>query len=232
MISLSYLSILCLTLTLILYLLFLRIYRKWSKPWLNPLYTVTLTLLIFASLCHIHSNAFQQGNAVVNAFLQLTIVALAVPIYKHLSLLKKDFKKIIGGVAAGTAFGIGSVITLAHLFNIQTNLLASLIPKTVTLPIALTVSGDLGGLASTTILFVVISGLVSLIIGPRLLNRFGIKSKAAKGLAMGTSAQMLGAHHSLNWGEEEGAMGSVAMTTTALLFSLLVPILPFLLKIY
>jgi len=77
-----------------------------------------------------------------------------------------------------------------------------------------------------TILFVIISGLSSLVFGPLLLHKTGIRSKAAKGLAMGTSAQMLGATRSLAWGEEEGAMGSVAMTSTAFLFSILVPFLP------
>ncbi|MDF2792183.1 MAG: protein YxaC, partial [Neobacillus sp.] len=49
----------------------------------------------------------------------------------------------------------------------------------------------------------------------------------AKGLAMGTSAQMLGANRSLLWGEEEGAMGNIAMTTSALFLSMVVPIIPY-----
>lgn len=61
--------------------------------------------------------------------------------------------------------------------------------------------------------------------GPNLLKWLGINSKAAKGLAMGTSAQMLGASRSLMWGEEEGAMGCIAMTTSAIILSLFIPIL-------
>jgi putative effector of murein hydrolase len=76
---------------------------------------------------------------------------------------------------------------------------------------------------------VITSALISLIIGPILLKKLGIKSKSAKGLAMGTSAQMLGANRSLLWGEEEGAMGSVAMTISALFLTILVPILPYIL---
>ncbi|MFS0636102.1 LrgB family protein [Mesobacillus foraminis] len=104
-------------------------------------------------------------------------------------------------------------------------LTASLIPRSVTLPIALVISTNLGGISSTTIFFVITSALVSLIVGPKLLYLLGINSKSAKGLAMGTSAQMLGASRSFAWGEEEGAMGNIAMTTSAIFLSLLVPIL-------
>lgn len=120
-----------------------------------------------------------------------------------------------------------SVLGMAQIFHLKHQLLASLIPRSVTLPIALTISSDLGGITSTTIFFVIISALISLIIGPKLLNQLGIKSKSAKGLAMGTSAQMLGANRSLLWGEEEGAMGNIAMTTSALFLSMVVPIIPY-----
>nr|WP_308314892.1 LrgB family protein [Bacillus sp. T33-2] len=135
------------------------------------------------------------------------------------------------GVIGGTALGILSVIVLAHIFHLSQQLVASLIPRSVTLPIALTISDGLGGITSTTVFYVIFSGLVSLTLGPKLLKQLGIKSKAARELAMGTSAQMLGANRSLLWADEEGAMGSVAMTTSALLLSVLMPILPFILKI-
>jgi putative effector of murein hydrolase len=35
----------------------------------------------------------------------------------------------------------------------------------------------------------------------------------------------------LHWGEEEGAMGNVGMIASALFLSILIPILPFILKI-
>ncbi len=85
-----------------------------------------------------------------------------------------------------TGLGVLAVIGLSHFFHLQDQLLASLIPRSVTLPIALTISSDLGGLGSVTVLFVITSALLSLIIGPDLLKKAGIRSKSAKGLAMGT----------------------------------------------
>jgi predicted murein hydrolase (TIGR00659 family) len=217
----------CLAITLACYFFSLKLYRKYKKAWLNPLYTASALLIFFLLIFHIHEDTYQQVSVVFNQLLQLAVVSLAVPLYKQWSFLKKNYKKIFAGVISGTVLGVIAVLGMAQLFQLKQQLLASLIPRSVTLPIALTISNDLGGITSTTIFFVIFSALISLMIGPKLLNQLGIKSKSAKGLAMGTSAQMLGANRSLVWGEEEGAMGSIAMTTSALFLSVLMPILPY-----
>jgi predicted murein hydrolase (TIGR00659 family) len=217
----------CLAITLACYFFSLKIYWKYKKAWLNPLYTASALLIFFLLIFHIHEDTYQQVSVVFNQLLQLAVVSLAVPLYKQWSFLKKNYKKVFAGVISGTVLGVIAVLGMAQLFQLKQQLLASLIPRSVTLPIALTISNDLGGITSTTIFFVIFSALISLMIGPKLLNQLGIKSKSAKGLAMGTSAQMLGANRSLVWGEEEGAMGSIAMTTSALFLSVLMPILPY-----
>ncbi|WP_419888323.1 LrgB family protein [Neobacillus niacini] len=217
----------CLAITLACYFFSFKLYRKYKKAWLNPLYTASALLIFFLLIFHIHEDTYQQVSVVFNQLLQLAVVSLAVPLYKQWSFLKKNYKKIFAGVISGTVLGVIAVLGMAQLFQLKQQLLASLIPRSVTLPIALTISNDLGGITSTTIFFVIFSALISLMIGPKLLNQLGIKSKSAKGLAMGTSAQMLGANRSLVWGEEEGAMGSIAMTTSALFLSVLMPILPY-----
>lgn len=139
--------------------------------------------------------------------------------------MKRHLKKIFSGVFAGTSLGIFTVYILSQLFHFNQEIMASLIPRSVTLPVALTVSDGLGGTTAFTVFFVLFSGLFSVMMGPKLLKWLGINSKAAKGLAMGTSAQMMGASRSLMWGEEEGAMGCIAMTTSAIILSLFIPIL-------
>lgn len=221
--------IICITITIGSYFFSLFLFKKYRKAWLNPLYTASALLIILVLTLHIQADTYRQASTFFSQLLQLAIVSLAVPLYKQWSFLKKHYKKIIAGVSVGTVLGLSAVIVMAHLFHLEEDLLASLIPRSVTLPIALTISRDLGGITSTTIFFVITSALFSLILGPNLLNYLGIKSKSAKGLAMGTSAQMLGANRSLAWGEEEGAMGNIAMTTSALFLTLLAPFLSYLL---
>nr|WP_263327147.1 LrgB family protein [Neobacillus sp. Marseille-Q6967] len=218
-------------LTIICYVFTFKLNKKYKKDWLNPLYTATILLILLLLVFHVDIGTYQQGSIIFTQLLKLAVVSLAVPLFKQWSFLKENYQKICSGVFGGTIIGIVSVVGLAQLFHLKEQLLASLILKSVTLPIALTISSDLGGLTSITVLFVIFSALISLTIGPSLFKHLGIRSKGSRGLAMGTSAQMLGANRSLIWGEEEGAMGSVAMIASGLIFSLLLPILPFLLKI-
>ncbi|WP_099157456.1 LrgB family protein [Virgibacillus ndiopensis] len=217
----------CISITIVCYFIGLKFYHKYKKAWLNPLYTASFLLILLLIAFPFEGVNYQEGSFIFNQLLQLAVVSLAVPLFKQWSFLKKNFRKICFGVICGTALGVITVLAMSHMFHLQEQLLASLIPRSVTLPIALTISSDLGGLTSTTVFFVVISALISLIIGPKLLQQFGIKSRSAKGLAMGTSAQMLGANRSLLWGEEEGAMGSIAMTTSAIFLSVLVPFIAY-----
>ncbi|MGM0900938.1 MAG: LrgB family protein [Bacillota bacterium] len=221
--TLIFSTLVCILLTLCCYLLSLKLFLKYKKAWLNPLFIGSLLLVFLLLVFHVNVETYQQASSLFSQLLQLAVVSLAVPLYKQWAFLKKNYIKIIAGVVSGTSMGVIAVVIMSQIFHLQDHLLASLIPRSVTLPIALTISDDLGGIGSTTILFVIISALLSVWIGPRLFKRFGIKSKSAKGLAMGTSAQMIGANTSLVWGEEEGAMGSVAMTTSALLLTLVVP---------
>ncbi|SFA89457.1 Putative effector of murein hydrolase [Lentibacillus halodurans] len=215
------------TITVACYLIGLNVYRKYNIAWLNPLFTSSVLMIALLCILPLQEQSFQSGSMIFNLLLQLAVVSLAVPLYKQWPFMKKNAHKIFTGVLSGTVSGVIVVLGMSYLFHLPEQILASLIPRSVTLPIALTVSSDLGGLASTTVLFVIMSALISLTIGPKLLNKLGITSKSAKGLAMGTSAQMLGANRSLVWGEEEGAMGSIAMTTSALLLSVSAPLFTF-----
>ncbi len=144
----SLLIMLCIAITIGSYLFSLTLYKN-KKPWLNPLYTASALLIAVIFAFHIQADAYLQASSVFNQLLQLAVVSLAVPLYKQLSYLKKNYKKIIAGVIMGTALGLAAVIAMSHIFHLQEQLLASLIPRSVTLPIALVISTNLGGISST-----------------------------------------------------------------------------------
>jgi putative effector of murein hydrolase len=216
--------------TLVAYLIGLKLFQASNrKVWLNPLYTVTLLLFICLPLLHFDYKAYESGSTLFSFLMQTAIVSLAIPLFKQWQLIKKHFKKIGTGISVGCAAGFSSTYALSSLFGIKKDILASLLPKAATLPVALSAAGSIGGVPSLTVLFVLTSALFSFICGPRVLEWLNITSKAAKGLAMGASAQALGASKCLQWGEEEGAMSAVAMTTTALIVSSSIPVYAYLL---
>jgi predicted murein hydrolase (TIGR00659 family) len=220
-------TLLCVVTTVSSYCISLRLFQRFRSSWLHPLYTTTALVLCILPLFSIDNEGYTEGADIFTFFLGSATVSLAVPLYKQLYSLKQYLPLIIGGVLIGTLSGIISASLLAKAMHLSHSIVLSLIPKSATLPIALSISQSLGGIPSLTILFVILSGIFSLTIGPFLFTALGIKSRIARGLAIGTSAQALGAGRAMEWGEIEGAAGSAAMGTAALCMAILAPFLSF-----
>lgn len=214
----------CTMITLLTYVLGVKVFQRFKKPWLNPLYSATVFIICFISFFHIDMSTYTAGNGIFSLLLGTSTVSLAIPLYKHLKLIRIHLSIIVWAVMPGTLIGVVSVIVLTKLLHLNHEVMFSLIPKSVTAPIALSISQAMGGIPSLTILFVVISAIFSLITGPVLLKFTRIRSKIAKGLALGTSAQAIGASRAFEWGELEGTMGSIAMISSALFLTLITPL--------
>jgi len=215
----------CTVLTVLSYVAGNKVFKKYKKAWLNPLYTVSVFIICLLTLSHINISQYSSGTGIFMLLLGTATVSLAVPLYKHIRMIKKHFVLIFTAVMPGTLLGVISIVVLAKFLHMNKELMFSLIPKSVTAPIALSVSQSLGGIPSLTILFVCVSAIFSLVIGPFLLRFVRIRSRIAMGLALGTSAQAIGANRAFEWGELEGAMGSIAMITSALFMSIFTPLL-------
>ena len=78
------------------------------------------------------------------------------------------------------------VIALSKLFNLSDVLTKSLIPKSITTPIGMALSKQLGGLPSITVVAIIMTGILGSIIGPFLYKILKINDKVAMGIAMGS----------------------------------------------
>ncbi|MGG3466969.1 LrgB family protein [Neobacillus pocheonensis] len=215
--------LLCTLITVASYIMGVMVFQKFNKAWLNPLYTCTVFIICVLTLFHLDFTGYTSGTNIFSLLMGTATVSLAVPLYKQIALVKKYFLLIICAVMTGTLSGVASIVSLTKLMHLNQEMMISMIPKSVTAPIALSISQSLGGIPSLTILFVLVSAVFSLVIGPALLKYTRIKSNIAKGLALGTSAQAIGAKRAFDWGEVEGAMGSIAMITAALCMALITP---------
>lgn len=214
----------CTMITFVSYIVGVKVFQRFKRAWLNPLYSSTIFIICFITLFHIDINRYTAGDGIFSLLLGTATVSLAIPLYKHLKLIKNHLSIIFWAVMPGTLMGVVSVILLTKIWHMNHEVMYSLIPKSVTAPIALSISQATGGIPSLTILFVVISAVFSLITGPILLKITRIRSRIAKGLALGASAQAIGAGRAFEWGELEGTMGSIAMISSAVFLSLITPL--------
>jgi putative effector of murein hydrolase len=87
------------------------------------------------------------------------------------------------------------------------------------------ISEQLGGLPSLTAVMVILTGIIGAMLGPTLLNLLGVRSWAARGLAIGTASHGIGTARALQVNEVAGAFSGLAMGLNALATALLLPLL-------
>jgi putative effector of murein hydrolase len=148
---------------------------------------------------------------------------MVIPLYKYGSIFKKNMISILTGVVVGTCSGILIVTAASLLFHFSPATIASLAPKSVTAPMAVSVSHTLGGSPELTAVFTLMTAVIGMLIGPPIFGWLGIKNSLIKGLALGTAASMVGAARAAQWGENEGVMGMLGMAISAVVMPIIAP---------
>ena len=202
----------------------LIIYRKTKLPLFNPLLIAIIIVIGFLKLFNIDFDTYNESGKFINMFLGPATVILAVPLYKQLLLLKKNFVPIIIGISIGSVVSVISVILLSTVFNLDKEIIISLIPKSVTTPIGVEISNSLGGITGITVMAVILTGITGAIIAPTVCKIFKINNPVARGIGIGTASHAVGTSKALEIGETEGAMSSLAIGIAGLITVVVAPI--------
>ncbi len=215
-----------LTCTLAAYQVGTWIYKKFNlNPLLNP---VLIAIVIIVALLLSTKTDYQtyfQGAQFVHFLLGPATVALAIPLYRQFEKVKQSAFALIISLTCGSITAAMSAVGLVILLGGTEQTYISIAPKSVTAPIAMGISEQLGGLPSLTAVLVILTGILGGVIGPYVLNIFRIKNWAARGLAIGTAAHGIGTARALQINETAGAFSGLAMGLNALATALLLPII-------
>jgi len=185
---------------------------------------ITMLIIIpFLKITGIEYHTFYEKTNILNFMLGPSVVALGYVLYEQIENVKGNVISILTSVFVGSVVGIVSVVLIAKAFGADRLLMASLAPKSVTTPIAISLAEKDGGAPALTAAFVVICGLFGGLVGPIILRRLGIKSKIAKGLAMGSSSHALGTARAMEMGALEGAISGLAIGIMGIMTALLIP---------
>jgi len=193
--------------------------------------TTTVFVILLLLAFHISYDEYMIGGKWINSLLGPAVVALAYPLYKQREMLVKYSIPIIGGVFVGLFAGMISGLVFAEVFGIDRSLILSIVPKSITTPVAIQIATGLGGVPSMTVVFVMIAGFSGVILGPLLLKWIRIKSSLGKGIALGSASHALGTSKAFEYGELTVSMSSVSMTLSAVLGSVFGPIVVWLFQV-
>lgn len=206
-----------LTLSLGVYLLCVFINKKSKISALNPLLLTIIIILVILYGCGISYDSFNEGAKYIAVFLTPATVCLALPIFRKIDILKKNFLPIIIGCAVGAITCIVCVVLLCNAFGLDDTLLRSMVPKSITTPFGIAVSESIGGISSITIICIVITGVFGAVMAPYLIKWFKIDNDVAAGLAIGSCSHALGTTKALELGETQGAMSGLAISITGIM---------------
>ncbi|MEY8771028.1 CidB/LrgB family autolysis modulator [Erwinia sp. ACCC 02193] len=202
-----------------------RVAAKVKISLLNPLLISMAIIIPLLLLMQMPYARYFQGSAILNQLLQPAVVALALPLYEQMHQIRARWKSIIGVCFIGSMTAMISGTAIALWMGATPQIAATIMPKSVTTPIAMAVSATLGGIPAISAICVLIAGVLGAVFGHMLLNLLKIRSKASRGLAIGNASHALGTARCSELDYQEGAYSSLALVICGIITSLLAPFL-------
>jgi predicted murein hydrolase (TIGR00659 family) len=215
-----------LTLTLLAYQAGSWVYRKGGlNPLLNPVLLAVVLLVGLLSATGTSYPAYFEGAQFVHFLLGPATVALAIPLYRQFERVKRSALAIVTSIVTGSLTASVTAFGIVRLFGGGWETAISIAPKSVTAPVAMGISQQLGGLPSLTAVLVILTGILGAMLGPPVLNLLGVKDWSARGLAIGTASHGIGTARALQVNEIAGSFSGLAMGLNALATAILLPLL-------
>lgn len=190
----------------------------------TPLFVAMVLGVIVLKVTGISYDQYNEGGKYISFFLEPATVAFAIPLYKKRDVLKKYWFEIVLALTIGSISSLFSVIVVGKLIHMHPAIIASILPQAATTAIAVPISESIGGVASITAFTVIFNGVLTYALGKMALRYFRIKDEIAQGLSLGAAGHALGVAVSMELGETETAMASIAVVIVGLVTVVVVPI--------
>ena len=203
--------------SLVGYVIGVQLKKKFKLAVLNPLMISIIFVVGVVLLFKLDYPSYKKQAEILNYLLTPATIALAIPLYQQLSLLRKNLLAVICGIISGVFASMSSVLAMSVLFSLSHEDFVTLLPKSITTAIGMGVSEELGGIQTITVAVIIVTGVLGNVIGEGVCKLFRITEPISRGLALGTAAHAIGTAKALEMGEIEGAMSSLSIAVSGLL---------------
>ena len=218
-----------LTATLAVYVVAQAAYSRLAQaPWANPVLWTVLVLAGGLLLTGVPYPTYFAGAQFIHFLLGPAVVALAWPLWQRRSELRQRWVRLLAAALAGGAVASGSAGLLGWSMGLPLDVVLSLVPKSVTAPVAMGIAEKIGGIPALASVFAVLTGLVGALAGKYLFDALRVPTDpqgwAARGFSLGTAAHGIGAARALHVNSDAGAYAGLALGLQVILASLLIPL--------
>ncbi|ABR74970.1 CidB/LrgB family autolysis modulator [Actinobacillus succinogenes] len=203
----------------------LQINKRLKSMLLN---TFVLTVLILVGIllaADVPYDTYMKGNAPLNNLLGVSVVALALPLYEQLHQIAARWQAVLLTTLLASVLAMVSGAGTAVLLGANPEIVASVISKSVTTPIAMEVSKHLGGVPAVAAVGVILAGLQGSLFGYLIMKKLRIKNHEAIGLAVGSMSHALGTVSLMEVDQRAGSYSSISLVLCGIISSLLAPLI-------
>jgi len=197
--------------------------RAGRAPWANPVLWSVLALSVLLLATRTPYPTYFAGAQFVHVMLGPAVVALGWPLWLRRAQLRRRGVALVLAALAGGGAAAGSAYALGRAFGLPQDVLLSLVPKSVTAPVAMGIAERIGGVPALSAVFAVVTGMVGALSAKYLFDALRITAWPVRGYALGTVSHGIGAARALQVDADAGAYAGIALGLQVLLASLLMP---------
>lgn len=183
----------------------------------NPLLFSTVFTILFLIVFNVDYNIYYEKTSFLNYLLTPATVCLAIPLYEHVRVLKKNLVAILVGSGAGVIASLCSILVFSALFNLSHTMYLTILPKSITAAMGMSISEEIGGIPSLTVPIIIMTGITGNIIAEVVCKLLRINEPIAKGIAIGSASHAMGTAKAMEIGEVEGAMSSLSIAVSGVM---------------
>jgi predicted murein hydrolase (TIGR00659 family) len=215
-----------LTATLVVYVLAQLFYlRVQHAPWANPVAWTVLTLALLLTVSGTPYPTYFSGAQFIHFLLGPAVVALGWPLWQRRAQLRRRGVALLTAALVGGSVAAVSAVAVGWALGLPADLLRTLIPKSVTAPVAMGIAEQIGGIPALAAMFALLTGLVGALSAKYLFDALRITDPEVRGFALGTTSHGIGAARAMQVNLDAGAYAGMALGVQALLAALLMPVI-------
>ncbi|MBD9195987.1 MAG: LrgB family protein [Clostridiales bacterium] len=208
-------------LSLLCWILAVKFQEKTGLLVCNPVLVSSLLVILVLVVFRIPLENYNLGGDIIKMLLSPATAVLALNIYQQRKVLKEHFWPVVLGCLVGSLASILGVQLMCRMFQTESSLLNSLLPKSVTTAIAVSISESNGGLPGLTAAAVCVTGIEGAMLAPFFAKIFHVTDPVAEGVAIGACSHAVGTSKALEIGPLQGAMSSIALCICGIITSLI-----------
>ena len=188
---------------------------KWTIC--NPLLLAIALTIGFLAIFGIDYGTYLSSAKYIGWLLTPATIALALPLYEQIGMMKRNFAAVLAGVTAGVVTSLTTIFALSALFHLSHASYVTLLPKSITTAIGMGVAEELGGYVAITAAVIIVTGILGNMLAEPLCRLAKIENPIARGIAIGSASHAIGTVKAMEMGAVEGAMSSLALIAAGIL---------------